>query len=134
MKHLIVYFDGTCRPNPGKAACAYIIVEEGSQLIEKSGRYIGEGTNNIAEYVGLILGLTAAIRHRAEKITIYADSNLVIQQLKGNFRVKDIYLQKLHLIATEMLKLFDKTEIVYVSHEKNQAHSIAQSYLEQDLF
>ncbi|HOK79667.1 MAG TPA: ribonuclease HI family protein [bacterium] len=134
MKHLIVYFDGTCRPNPGKAACAYVIVDETSHVIEKAGHHIGEGTNNIAEYIGLILGLTAAIRHRAEKITVYADSNLVIQQLKGNYRVRDINLQKLHIIATEMLKLFDKTEILYVPHERNQAHSIAQSYLEDGLF
>lgn len=134
MKHLILYFDGTCRPNPGKAACAYVITDENSRLIEKSGRYIGEGTNNIAEYTGLVLGLIAAMKHRAEKITVYADSNLVIQQLSGNFKVKDIYLQKLHVIAAEMLKLFDKIDIVYVPHEKNQAHSIAQSYLEQDLF
>ena len=112
MKSLILCFDGTSRPNPGKSACAYVILDEDGRLIEKSGRFIGEGTNNIAEYLGLILGLIACVKHMPEKLTIQADSNLVIQQINGNFKVKDTNLQKMHLIASEILKVFKKTEII----------------------
>lgn len=134
MKSIILCFDGTSRPNPGKSACSYVILTENSEIIEKSGRYLGEGTNNIAEYLGLILGLIACIRHKPEKLTIYTDSNLVIQQINGNYRVKDEELKKFHIIAKELLNLFPDTEMIYVPHEKNRAHSLALEYLEEGLF
>lgn len=134
MKSLILYFDGTSRPNPGKSACSYVILAQDSEIIEKSGRYLGEGTNNIAEYSGLILGLIACIKYMPEKLTVYTDSNLVIQQINGSYRVKDEELKKFYIITKELLKLFQSTEMVYVPHEKNKAHSLTQEYLEQGLF
>lgn len=134
MKSLILYFDGTSRPNPGKSACAYVIYGENQKITEKSGKYLGEGTNNIAEYLGLILGLIACVKYRPEILIIYADSNLVIQQISGKYRVKDEELKKLHLVATEILKIFRETELKYIPHEKNMAHSLAQEYLGENLF
>lgn len=134
MKSLILCFDGTSRPNPGKSACSYIILDRDLKILEKSGKYLGEGTNNIAEYLGLIMGLIGCLKYTPESLTIYADSNLVIQQITGNYRVKDNELKKLHFIAIELMKLFKNIEIVYVPHEKNQAHKLAQEYLEKDLF
>ncbi|MCM8814916.1 MAG: ribonuclease HI family protein, partial [Candidatus Omnitrophica bacterium] len=89
MKSLILCFDGASRPNPGKSACAYVIIDEHSEIIEQAGKFLGEGTNNIAEYLGLILGLLACVKHKPEKLIIYSDSNLVIQQINGKYRVKD---------------------------------------------
>ncbi|MCX7705884.1 MAG: ribonuclease HI family protein [bacterium] len=134
MKSLILYFDGTSRPNPGKSACSYVILGENSEVMEKSGRYLAEGTNNTAEYLGLIFGLIACIKYNPENLTIHTDSNLVIQQIGGNYRVRDRELKKLHLIAQELMKFFKKIEIVHVPHEKNQAHFLAQEYLERNLF
>lgn len=134
MKSLILYFDGTSRPNPGKSACSYIITENNLHVIEKSGRYLGEGTNNIAEYLGLILGLIACIKYQPSDLIIHTDSNLVVQQINGNYCVRDKELKNLHFVALELMKLFKKIKIVHVPHEKNQAHSLAQKYLEKSLF
>ena len=134
MKSIILHFDGTSKPNPGKSACAFVICDETGHEIEKQGRYLGDGTNNIAEYLGLILGLIRVLRYDSDRILIYSDSNLVIQQIRGNYRVKDIDLKKLYIIATEILKFFSEVKIEYIPHEKNIAHSIAQSYLEKGLF
>ncbi len=94
MKSLILCFDGTSRPNPGKCACSYVI-SDNTQVIEKSGIYIGEGTNNIAEYLGLILGLIACTKYTPEGLIVYTDSNLVIHQIKGDYRVRDGELKKI---------------------------------------
>lgn len=134
MRYLILYFDGTSRPNPGKSACAYVIQDEKSEIIEKSGKYLGEGTNNIAEYSGLILGLISALKYKPDKIKIYSDSNLLIQQLNGTYKVKDHDLKKFHIIASELMNLFPEKEINFIPHEKNLAHSTAQSFLENGLF
>ncbi len=134
MKSIILLFDGTSRPNPGRTACAFIIFDENHSEIEKKGIYLGEGTNNIAEYLGLILGLICALKYKPDKLEIYSDSNLVIQQINGKYRVKDSQLMKLYVVATEILKLFPEVKIDYVPNEKNPAHFIAQSYLEKRLF
>ncbi|HPP66670.1 MAG TPA: ribonuclease HI family protein [bacterium] len=134
MKSITLHFDGTSKPNPGKSACAFILLDENGDKISSQTQYLGEGTNNIAEYFGLILGLIAALKYRPDRILIYADSNLIIQQLKGTYRVKDTQLQKLYLIATEILKLFPAVDINYLQHEKNPAHSLAKSSIENDLF
>ncbi len=133
-RSVTLYFDGTSRPNPGKSACAYIILNENSEILEKYGRFIGEGTNNIAEYMGFILGLIACLKYKPDKLRICADSNLLIQQINGNYKVKDRQLHKLHLIANEILKMFHSFELVHVPHNENKAHAIVQKYLEESLF
>lgn len=131
MKSITLHFDGTSKPNPGRTACAFIILDEKHNEIEKQGRYLGKGTNNTAEYLGLILGLICTLKYKPDKLFIYSDSNLVMQQIKEKYKVKDMELKKLYIVATEILKLFPEVKIEYIPHEKNPAHSIAQSYLER---
>jgi ribonuclease HI len=134
MEELTLYFDGTSKPNPGKAACGFLIFDGNAAVVEKSGRYIGVTTNNVAEYSGFIFGMLRALRHHPERLTICTDSLLLVKQIEGAYRVKDENLRRLHAIAKEILALFPRVTIRHVSHDDNKAHDLAQAHLEEDLF
>jgi len=134
MKELTLYFDGSSKPNPGRAACGFLIFGRDSEILEKSGRYIGITTNNVAEYAGLIFGLLRAAGRRPDRLTVCSDSLLLVKQIQGEYKVKDENLRRLHAIAQEILRLFVHVDIRHVSHDENKAHDLAQSYLESGLF
>jgi len=110
-----IYFDGSCGPkNPGGYACyAFVIIEEGKEVIQKTGiECQGEGaTNNVAEYAGLLHALEFLIENKnTGSIEIYGDSKLVINQVNGDWRCKQEHLQKLLDKVHECLdKFFDWT-------------------------
>jgi len=82
-----LYTDGASRGNPGDAAWAYVIVREG-EIIASSAGYIGIATNNVAEYNAVINGLRAARAHTKEGLLVRSDSELVVRQLTGRYRIK----------------------------------------------
>lgn len=95
---LRVYTDGASRGNPGRAACAYVIVQGGRVLCERS-IYLGVTTNNVAEYRAVIAALTAAQEYTDGPVTLYSDSELVVRQLTGRYRVNKEHLKDLHAEA-----------------------------------
>ena len=101
---LIVYTDGWSRGNPGPAGCGVFIVDEDGKTVEKRFKYIGIATNNIAEYTAAFLGITRAIDLGATDIELRSDSNLVVEQLSGNFKIKNPELKKIFLSIYEAVE------------------------------
>src|SRR5437016_13006078 len=91
--------DGGSRGNPGPAAYGYVLVDARGRTVEARGEVIGPATNNVAEYRGLIAGLEAAARHHAPAVIVRMDSELVIRQMTGEYRVKNAGLKPLHAEA-----------------------------------
>lgn len=105
--HWVLYSDGASRGNPGRAAigAALYRLEGGrASLVAQVSESIGEATNNVAEYKALIEGLKLAERHDPDRLTVRADSQLLIRQLEGRYRVKNPALQALHRQASGLLE------------------------------
>lgn len=114
----IVRVDGASRGNPGLASCAAVITMEG-EPDRAYGIYLGECTNNEAEYCGLILGLEEAKSLGAKEISVFSDSQLCVRQLLGEYKVKSENLIPFHRKALRLLKGFKAAQIQHVPREKN---------------
>jgi len=117
---LRVYSDGAARGNPGPAGAGAVIVAPDGEVIERLGRYLGTNTNNYAEYMGLILGLERARELGAREVEVLADSELMIRQLSGAYKVKAENLKPLHGEALALLRSFDRVKLVHVPREQNR--------------
>lgn len=117
---LLVYIDGGSQGNPGPAACAAIVktADDGQTVLEE-GKYLGQATNNVAEYEALLLGLGLAAQLHAEAVEIRSDSELLVRQLTGEYRVKNPRLQELHADARRALAPFGSVDIRHVPREEN---------------
>lgn len=111
--------DGGARGNPGPAACAYVLADASGNEAEARGEYLGEVTNNVAEYRGLILGLNAALRREARPLVVYMDSELVVRQMTGEYRVKNSGLKPLHAEARDLADRLRSVHFVAVRREDN---------------
>ena len=117
---ITAYFDGGARSNPGPAGYGvYIIDDQGTVLAELSGA-LGNTTNNIAEYNGLIAALQWAIDHDVTAITVKGDSLLIIEQMRGNFKVKNEGLKPLHMKARMQVMQIGNVKFEHVPREKNK--------------
>ncbi len=131
-KHLIINVDGASRGNPGKAGIGAVIRGSDNTIIERVSKYIGIATNNIAEYQALILALETAKQIGAEKISIYSDSELMVKQIKGEYRVKNEGLKPLYQKAIGLLKDFKAYGIIHVEREKNkEADKLANQAIDE---
>jgi ribonuclease HI len=119
-KSIELYIDGGARGNPGPAGVGVLILDSAGKKIKDVSKYIGEATNNIAEYSALLYGLEEALMLRADCIKINLDSELVAKQLGGEYRVKDANLRPLFERALNMLKSFKSFEINHIEREKNK--------------
>jgi len=111
--------DGGARGNPGPAGIGAHLVTPSGKLIAEVSEYLGEATNNVAEYRAVIAGLERAREHGVRRLTLRADSELVIKQLKGEYRVKDEKLRPLYQTAIRLLRGFDHVELRHVRREYN---------------
>ena len=114
LERLMLFSDGGARGNPGPAAVAYLVVTEAGQVIKADSRFIGKATNNQAEYEALIAALVFAKTFNAEEVICHLDSELVGKQLKGDYRVKNLELQKLWRRAIDLKGSFKKICFVNV--------------------
>lgn len=129
---LILNVDGASRGNPGKSSAGVIIKDESGNVIERISKYIGVATNNIAEYSALIIALEMAKEIGAEKVKIYSDSELMVKQIKGEYRVKNENLKPLHQNAIDLLKHFKTYGIIYIERENNrEADKLANQALDK---
>jgi len=119
-KRVEIYIDGGSRGNPGPAGIGVVILDERGKKIKDIAKYIGETTNNIAEYNALLYGLEEALIIRADEILINMDSELIAKQLSGDYRVKDSNIKPLFERALNMLKSFKGFEIKHIKREKNK--------------
>lgn len=119
-KRIVIYVDGGSRGNPGPSGVGVVIHDANAKKIKEISKYIGETTNNIAEYNALLYGLEEALILRADEIVINLDSELVAKQLTGDYRVKDPGLKPLFERAMNMLKGFKNFEVRHIEREKNK--------------
>jgi ribonuclease HI len=127
-----IYCDGASRGNPGPAAAGAVILQEGKVLAEIS-KSLGQGTNNEAEYAALILALEKAEALGAERVAIRADSQLVVRQLKGEYKVKHPEMKRRHAEAMALLGRFRGWSASHIPREKNKhADRLANAALDRE--
>jgi ribonuclease HI len=115
-----IYTDGGSRGNPGDSSCAFVICNMDDTVVEKSGYYIGVATNNQAEYYGFKKGLERARDLGIDKVSLYSDSQLVVNQMNGLYKVKNQELAPLHQDVKEIANSFEKIAFTYVPRELNK--------------
>ena len=120
IKKLFLYTDGGSRGNPGPAGIGVLILDGAKKKIKDSYKYIGETTNNIAEYSALIHGLEEALSLKADEVVINMDSELIAKQLNGEYRVKDSDIKPLFEKALGILRQFKSFEIKQIDRSKNK--------------
>jgi ribonuclease HI len=119
VKRAVLYADGACRGNPGPAGSGAALVSEEGHVVAEAMRYLGPGTNNVAEYTALIIGLEEAWRHDVEDLEIRMDSRLVVEQMNGKWRVRDAKLRPLADRARELLARFAKWKLRHIPRDQN---------------
>ena len=120
MRKLIIYTDGGARGNPGPAGIGAVFYNEKRELVKKHNGYIGEKTNNEAEYSAVIEALKAAKKLGAGRLEIFMDSELVQRQLNGIYKVKQAHLQELLREARNLEQNFEKVSYNSIPREKNK--------------
>lgn len=131
METIKLFTDGGSRGNPGSAAYGFVVYSGAGIVLEKCGNYVGETTNNQAEYEGLIAGLTWCYQNRPEsRVTIFMDSLLIVNQVKGIFKIKNQDLLPKFKEVKRLVALFPGYEIAYVPRAQN---SVADSLVNQAL-
>jgi len=115
---LTIYTDGAARANPGPAAFAYVIQRDGQDDVEEKGR-MGIATNNVAEYTALIKALEHAKELGGRRLAIHSDSELMVNQMKGAYKVKNAGLRPLYEDARRLWEEFDHVTIRHVRREEN---------------
>jgi ribonuclease HI len=121
LKTLRLFTDGAARGNPGPAGLGVVIEDDRGMRLRGLHRYIGMATNNQAEYQALIEGLKAVTEWKPDRLEVYLDSKLVVEQINGGYRVKKPELQPLHRRAKELLDGFDDVVVAHVDRERNRA-------------
>lgn len=119
-KQVKLFADGGSRGNPGPSASGYALLDMNDNVIKKSGVYLGITTNNQAEYQALKFGLEEAQKMGVREVDVYMDSMLVVNQMKGIFKVKNRDLWPIHQAIKEQLSLFKKVTFTHVPRELNK--------------
>lgn len=131
---LLISIDGAARGNPGPAGIGVMILEEGGPFERKVWEYIGEATNNVAEYQALLLALREAGRLKAARVKIRSDSELLVRQMDGRYRVKHPRLVELHSEARDLMKIIPSFQIEHIGRELNaQADALANRAIDEAL-
>src|SRR5947209_17612740 len=132
--HLIAYSDGGARGNPGPAGYGVVIKDQSGQKIAALSEYLGHQTNNFAEYQGLIAALEYALDHGHKALRVITDSELLVRQIKGVYKVKNAMLRDLHGRATERIARLDWFSIEHALREHNrEADRLANAAMDQGM-
>jgi ribonuclease HI len=115
-----IYSDGASRNNPGQAGLG-VVIKKGKEVVAEIAEYLGKTTNNIAEYMAFIRGLEEALALGAKEVHCYADSELLVKQINGEYRVKHEGLVPLYHHAVALSKKFKDFELEYIPREQNKA-------------
>ena len=115
----MVNVDGGARGNPGPAAIAAVVQGPGGEVLEERGERIGRATNNVAEYRALLLGIERAAALGASELELVGDSELIVRQVRGEYKVKDAAMRELHAEVRRALGEFDRWSIRHVRREQN---------------
>jgi len=128
-----VYTDGGARGNPGPAASGFVIYK-GGEIIAREGKYLGVATNNQAEYNAILLGLEKAQNLKITELDCFLDSELVVKQLKLEYKVKNKDLAAIFLKAWNLSKKFKRIKFHHIPREKNkEADKVVNEILDKHL-
>ncbi len=114
---LLIYTDGASRGNPGHSAYGFVLLFENEEVVHEENGYIGKTTNNRAEYRAVINALEKAKDFHDGRVKLFSDSNLIVKQMKGVWRVKNQDIRKLHGSAKELIKYFEEVCFEHVPRE-----------------
>lgn len=130
---LTIFTDGGARGNPGNAGIG-IVIKSGGKTVKEYGKYIGETTNNQAEYKALLSALETACAMGADEIDLFMDSELIVKQLKGEYKVKNADLAPLYLKVHNLRVGFKRFTVTHVMREKNkEADKLVNQAIDQYL-
>ncbi len=130
--NFILCTDGASRGNPGPAAIGVVLADDAGRTIEELGRTIGKATNNEAEYRALLAGLELARKHGAQELEIRLDSELLVAQLRGGYRIRAANLKPLFEEARKLLRAFKRVEVCHVPRWRNtRADALANRALDE---
>ena len=115
-----LWTDGGARGNPGPAAFAYVLEAEDGTVLDARGEAIGIATNNVAEYSALVAGLARAVEAGVRELEVRSDSELMVKQMRGEYRVKNRDLQSLFLDASRAAREIGQVTYVHVRREHNE--------------
>jgi ribonuclease HI len=119
-RYLVAHSDGGARGNPGPAGYGVVIKDESGRKVAALSEYLGHQTNNFAEYQGLIASLEYAVEHGPKALKVISDSELLVRQIKGIYKVKNTTLRDLHARAKELIAQLDWFSIGHALREHNQ--------------
>ena len=119
-RRLMVNVDGGARGNPGPAAIAAVVTDPDGEVVDERSEAIGPATNNVAEYRALLLGIERARALGADEVELVGDSELIVKQVRGEYRVKDAGLKDLHKRVQGELEQFNAWSIRHVRREANE--------------
>ena len=131
---VIMFCDGGSRGNPGPGACAYVLLDDQEKVLKQGGKYFEYCTNNQAEYWGLKMGVSAALAAGMTRLSIHMDSQLIVRQIKGEYKIKNKDLLPLYKGVKEDLAKMQEYKIVYVPRRYNQlADSLANQIMDENI-
>jgi ribonuclease HI len=117
---LDLHIDGASRGNPGDAAYGVYVTDGRGRAVAELYGYLGRATNNVAEYQALLHGLRYALEHGARGVRVFSDSQLVVRQIEGSYKVKHPDMIPLHREAAGLLRRFASAEVHHVPREQNR--------------
>jgi len=130
-ERLVVHVDGGARGNPGPAAIAAVLADADGTILDERSETIGRATNNVAEYRAVLLGIERAVALGAAELELVGDSELIVKQVRGEYRVKDASLRELHSQVRAALAGFERWSIRHERRENNkQADAMASLALD----
>jgi ribonuclease HI len=132
--YLIAHSDGGARGNPGPAGYGVVIKDEAGKKVAALSEYLGHQTNNFAEYQGLIAALEYAVAHGPKALKLVSDSELLVRQIKGIYKVKNAALKDLHARAKELIAQLEWFSIDHAMREHNrEADELANAAMDKGM-
>jgi ribonuclease HI len=132
--YLVAYIDGGARGNPGPAGYGVVIKDQSGNKIAALSKYLGRQTNNYAEYNGLLAALEYALHNGRKALKVISDSELLVKQIRGQYKVKSPALQELHGRAQELIRQLDWFSIQHVLREQNrEADGLANRAMDEGM-
>ncbi len=130
---LTIFTDGASRNNPGEAGAGVLILRD-NKPVAKLARYLGTTTNNIAEYTAAIMGMDYAVKVGASSVRLLADSELLVKQLNGQYKVKNEGLKPLHNRVKELIAKIGNVEVQYIPRAQNkEADALANKAIDEKI-
>ena len=132
--YIVAHIDGGARGNPGPAGYGVVITDQQGHELAKLSEYLGHQTNNYAEYSGLLAALKYAAEHPARALKVISDSELLVKQLRGEYKVRNPALQQLYTQARQLIRQLNWFSIQHVLREKNrEADRLANAAMDKGM-